>query len=184
MLHRDDPAYTRYGRRQLPGDVYGRRRRSLTDWPGGGRFYGIAEPDPDVRPQCAGTFAEHPGHPWEDILTRIDVSDALGKLRQDFIWRGTLAVHQPVRHSLDAFTYRLEGDRNEGGRQDRKPETRFAALSHEVTDAHHDRNVDQGDKGGHRTEEERLVDDKIDVVKAVFQHREADRQGDGEHGCD
>ncbi len=46
-----------------------------------------------------------------------------------------------------------------------------------MADADHDGDVDQGDEGGHRAEEERLVDDDVDVVKVVFEDR--DPGGDG-----
>ena len=70
---------------------------------------------------------------------------------------------------MDSLTNRLKRDGDDRGGQDRKPEIRLAALPQKVADPDHDRDIDQGDEGGHRAEEERLVDHDVDVVKVVFE---------------
>ena len=57
------------------------------------------------------------------------------------------------------------------------PPTARAARSTPTSraDAHHDADVDGGDDGGHAREHQRLADHDVDVVEAVAQHRDADR---------
>jgi hypothetical protein len=85
---------------------------------------------------------------------------------------------------LDPFAHRLERHRNQRGGQDGKDDA--SIRPHDGADPHHDGHVHRGDEAGHRTVDQRLVDDEVDVVQAVFQDGDAQchRQGQDRQGFD
>ena len=79
---------------------------------------------------------------------------------------------------LHAFAYRLKTHRNDRRGEYRQCEIGSSSTTHQRTDADSDGNVHSGDEPRERPVHQRAADDHVEVVEAVFQQGDADRDGD------
>jgi hypothetical protein len=66
------------------------------------------------------------------------------------------------------------------GRHDRQAEI-VLADGKQAPESYDDTRVDRRDEAGQECEDHRLVDDDVDVIKPVAQHRDGDSNGDDQH---
>ena len=128
---------------------------------------------PHVGPVGAGRLRQDTSGLRQHIFDRVRAGHPVGELREDLVGRGTLSIDEPVGESSAPFSYRLERQRHH-----RRCEDRQAGVAPGVDDGpdpHHDPNVDGSDHRGEEEIDKGLVDDNVDLVKAVTK--------DGERSC-
>ena len=69
--------------------------------------------------------------------------------------------------SLQPLAHRLEGDRDDGGGDDRQRQVGLAAAADQGPDADHDADVDGCDERRQRAVDEGSTDDDVDVVEVI-----------------
>ena len=112
----------------------------------------------------------------QELLVRVRVAEPFGELREHLVRCGALPVDEPVGEPLGTPASRLERERDD--RRGDGGQDRIRAAPDERADADDDRDVDDGDEHGERTEQQRAVDHDVDVEQVVPQHRHADRDRD------
>ena len=140
---------------------------------------------------CNQIAASRAATPWATTVTirsrtlsEANVSDTRSE-KADMISYGVARSPYTIRlASRWARPDGFEGERHERGGDDRE-RGRRARRAEERTDADdHDR-VDRGDEHRQRAEDDRLVDDDVDAVEPVLEHRDAgrdrDQDADGRH---
>ena len=155
-----------------------RHRQLMADHTvGGRRGGGEQQPRPGAHPDLgalgAGSLGQKARHAVEEILLRKRFREMLAKLRERLVWRRPFAVDEPIGQALGPLPQRLEGEGNDGGGDEGQQE--LLAPANHCADAHHDHDVDGGDQDGQPAVDERLVDDDVDVIEAIAQHRDPDR---------
>ena len=174
MAHGDDRVGERFDRQV--------RQRGRVLGPGRVRAQHGSAREPYVGACRTGPLREDPRHPRQQILRRVRAAESVGELRQHLVWGRSLPVDEMVGEALHPLAHGLEGDRHDAGRQDRERDVRLSAPADERSDPNHDRDIDTGDERGERTVDDGLVEDDVDVVQAVPQDRDADRDRHGGHG--
>ena len=135
----------------------------------------VAQPEPDVRASRGGSLGDHARDPWQDVLARVGLADALAEAGEHLVRRRPVAVHQSVREPVRAVAHRLERDRDQRRRRDPQDQR----VGEERSETHHDRDVDRGDERGEHAEHHRLADHEVDVViQPVLQDRDPIAIGD------
>jgi len=137
-----------------------------------------AHPKPHTRAGRTRPLGQDPRHAGKQVLVRVRAGHARGELGQDLVGCGALPVDQAVGEPLDPRSDRLEGHRHHPGGQDRQPDVWVRTLPHGMADADHDPHVHGGDEPGQRRVHDRLVEDDVDVVEAVFHDRHRGGRGD------
>jgi len=171
VSHRGHPVGIERGKR-VALDREG--RGGLADRPRGRERQPVAQPEPDVRAARAGPLGDHARDPWQDVITRIGLADALAEAGEHLVGGRPLAEHEPVREPVRAVAHRLERDRDQRRRRDPKEQR----VAKERSETHHDHDVDRGDEHGQHPEHERLPQHEVDVVEVVLEDRHADRDRD------
>ena len=115
-------------------------------------------------------------HPGQEVLVRVRVAEPFGELREHFVRCRALPIDELVGEPLGTLANRLERERDD--RRGDGGQDRIRAAPDERADADDDRDVDDGDEHGERTEQHCTVDDDVDVEQVVPQHRHTDRDRD------
>ena len=145
-----------------PGRAVGRRTR---DPQGGGR------PPSGDRP--AGGLRDG----RQDRVRGRRLGEAAAEVREGLVGLGSRAEGEPVGQPGDLPPERLEGERDQCRRQQGQPEP-AGPTCHQVPDRDDERGVADPREGRADREDDGPVDDHLDVVEPVAQHRdrEQDRQ--------
>ena len=170
MTHRD----------QLLGERFERERVERDDVPGPRRVgsKSAANHEPYVAALRARRLREDPRHPGEEILGIVGVADPLRELREHLVRGRALPIDEPVGETLDALAHGLEGNRHDRGRGDRQWHVGLVARADERADPDHDGHVHGRDEPNQPDVEQRLVDDDVELVEPVLEHREGDGYGE------
>ena len=118
MSHRGDPVGI--DRRELVALDRERTRRVRLTGHEAASVQPVPQPEPDVGASRAGSLGDHARDPWQDVVARVGLADALPEAGEHLVRRRPLAVHQPVREPVGAVAHRLERDRDERRRGDPK----------------------------------------------------------------
>jgi hypothetical protein len=93
---------------------------------------------------------------------------------EHFVGFGAISIHESVGPPLRRVTNRLEPDRHETQRGNRKDPVGRPRRSNKAPRAHRDGHVRTGDEQREHGERNRLVDDEVDIEQAVLEDRDAD----------
>jgi hypothetical protein len=150
-------------------------------WRAGFQSELAADPQPDLGALGAGPGRDEVRHPREHVLDRQRLADPLRELRQHLVRSRALAVDEPVGEAARPVAERLEDQRDDRDRREHQDVETGARVGHEVADADHEADVDEGDEAGEDREDDGLLDHDVEVVEPVFQDRDATCRGDAHH---
>ena len=122
------------------------------------------------------------GHCREQRRGVRAAAESPSEVGERFVRRGRGAERHPVRQPDDPAPKGLEGQRDQGGREQRGPETAGSTV-HRQADRHDHEHVAGSDQDGGNGQDHGAIDDQVDLQQPVAEHRDghAERHGDLGH---